>query len=289
MIRHAGPDTPDGRVGVGPGRRGRVTRHAAGAVGALAVAVVAAPFGAALMVGSGGSKRPAAGARATLRRAVGMSAVAGRADGEGLVAESAGFLSEGLVHGVGARGATSDWTTGLNRGTTAAIGSICRSSGRSRGSRWGAPGPHPTSESALYAIRTPCRPPAPGPWTPPLPKDAKNAPSGSLENREERGFPQRPQPRSSSSSSRSTRRDRCPGPAHRRASRICHHDQCRVMTSGARRDRRRSGLRVSCACHNQSPARKLSREESALNRGVRRPSGSSFRRADSLSCRSAST
>ena len=55
----------------------------------------------------------------------------------------------------------------------------------------------------------------------------------------------------------------------RRKVRILHHDQCRVMTSGARRGRRRSGLRVSCACHNQSLARKVSREESALNRGVR--------------------
>ena len=42
------------------------------------------------------------------------------------------------------------------------------------------PGPLPTPESALYATRTPCRPPAPGPWTPPPPMDAKNAPTGSL-------------------------------------------------------------------------------------------------------------
>ena len=43
------------------------------------------------------------------------------------------------------------------------------------------PGPHPTPESALYATRTPCRPPAPGPWTPPPPMDAKSASTGSLE------------------------------------------------------------------------------------------------------------
>ena len=107
---------------------------------------------------------------------------------------SAGLLAEGLVHGVGARGAVSDWTTSLNRGTTAGTGSVCRSSGRSRGSG-GTTGPSPpTSESAPYAIRTHCRSPAPGLWTPPLPMDAKSAPTGSLENREERGFPQRPQP-----------------------------------------------------------------------------------------------
>ena len=88
--------------------------------------------------------------------------------------------------------------------TTAGTGSVCRSSGRSRGSG-GTTGPSPpTSESAPYAIRTHCRSPAPGLWTPPLPMDAKSAPTGSLENREERGFPQRPQP-SFSSSSRSTR------------------------------------------------------------------------------------
>ena len=32
--------------------------------------------------------------------------------------------------------------------------------------RWVIPDPHPTSESALYATRTHCRPPARGPWTP---------------------------------------------------------------------------------------------------------------------------
>ena len=62
------------------------------------------------------------------------------------------------------------------------------------------PGPHPTSESALYATRTQRWRPTPGPWTPTLPMDAKSAPTGSLENREERGFPQRPQPASSSPS-----------------------------------------------------------------------------------------
>ena len=52
---------------------------------------------------------------------------------QGTAALTAGSLSEGLVHGVGARGAISDWTTNLNRGTTAGTGSVCRSSRRSRG------------------------------------------------------------------------------------------------------------------------------------------------------------
>ena len=75
--------------------------------------------------------------------ASGMTAVTRRADGEGTAALTAGSLSEGLVHGVGARGAISDWTTDPNRVTTARTGSVCRSSGRSRGSGWGTTGPSP--------------------------------------------------------------------------------------------------------------------------------------------------
>ena len=124
-------------------------RHAAAsAVRALTVAMVETPFRTALMAGPGGSNRPATSCRPTRWCAVGMAAVARRADGEGTAAVTTGSLSEGLVHGVGARGAVSDWTTSLNRGTTAATGSVCRSPRRSRGSRWVAPGPHPTSESA---------------------------------------------------------------------------------------------------------------------------------------------
>ena len=84
----------------------------------------------------------------------------------------------------------------------------------------GKPGPHPTSESAPYATRTQCRPPAPGPWTPTLPWTQRARPP-ELGKPRGRGFPQRPQP-SSSSTSRSTREDRCPSRAHRRVSRICH-------------------------------------------------------------------
>ena len=173
-------------------------RHAAtSAVGALTVAMVKTPFGTALMAGPGGSNRLATTGRPARRRAVGVAAVTRRADGEGTAAVTTGSLSEGLVHGVGARGAVSDWTTNLNRGTTAGTGSVCRSSGRSRGPG----GQHRVLTPRLSPlVRYPNAVPAGqrrGPWTPTLPMDAKSAPTGSLENRKERGFPQRPQPRSS--------------------------------------------------------------------------------------------
>ena len=118
-------------------------RHAApGAVGALPVAVVETSFGTALMTSVGGSNGPATTGRPARRRAVGVAAVTRRADGEGTAALATASLAEGLVHGVGARGAISDWTTSLNRGTTAGTGSVCRSSGRSRGSG-GQTGPSP--------------------------------------------------------------------------------------------------------------------------------------------------
>ena len=127
-----------------PGCGGSVIPHAAaGAVGALTVAVVETSFRTALMTGVGGPNRPAPTGRPARRRAVGMTAVTRRADGEGTAALTAGSLAEGLVHGVGARGAISDWTTDLNRVTTAGTGSVCRSSGRSRGSGWGTTGPSP--------------------------------------------------------------------------------------------------------------------------------------------------
>ena len=118
-------------------------RHAPpGAVGALPVAVVETSFQTALMTSVGGSNAPATTGRPARRRAVGMAAVTRRADGEKTAALATGSLAEGLVHGVGARRATSDWTTSLNRGTTAGTGSVCRSLGRSRGSG-GQTGPSP--------------------------------------------------------------------------------------------------------------------------------------------------
>ena len=150
----------DGESGRWAGGGGTLIRHAAAdAIRALAVAVVEAPFEAALMPRSGGPHRAAAVEPSAPRRAVGLAAVTRRADGKQAAAVSAGLLAQRDVHGVGARGATSDWTTRANRGTTAPTGSLCRSSGRSRGSGGQTPGPHPTSESTAYATRTSRRSP----------------------------------------------------------------------------------------------------------------------------------
>ena len=136
-----------------PRGRGRWIRHAAaaGAVRALPVAMVEAPFGTALMAKVGGPQRPAAAERAARRRAVRMTAVTRRADGERTPALTAGLLTE-RFHGVGAREAVSDWTANPNRGTTALAASVCRSPGRSRGSG-GCAGPSPRLTTA-YATRT---------------------------------------------------------------------------------------------------------------------------------------
>ena len=67
------------------------------------VPVIEAPFRTALMAGLGGLHRAAAGQGPAPRRAVGMAAVARRTDRKEAVAPAAGLLTEGLVHGVGAR------------------------------------------------------------------------------------------------------------------------------------------------------------------------------------------
>ena len=122
------------------GRRSRcggsLIRHAApNAIGALPVAVVEAPFGTALMSSPRRLHRPPATERPAGWRAVGVAAVAGRADREETAAMATGALAERVVHGVGARRAGPDWTARRIRGTTAGTGSVCRSSRRSRGSR----------------------------------------------------------------------------------------------------------------------------------------------------------
>ena len=122
------------------GRRSRcgesLIRHAApNAIGALPVAVVEAPFGTALMSSPRRLHRPPATERPAGWCAVGVAAVAGRADREETAAMATGALAERVVHGVGARRAGPDWTARRIRGTTAGTGSVCRSSRRSRGSR----------------------------------------------------------------------------------------------------------------------------------------------------------
>jgi len=96
--------------------------------------MVETALGTLLMADPGSPHRPATTGRPAARCAVGMAAITRGADGEQAAAVSAGLLAKRLVHGVGARGASSDWTTSRNRGTTAPTGSVCRSSGRSRGS-----------------------------------------------------------------------------------------------------------------------------------------------------------
>ncbi len=136
-----------------------------------------------------------------------MAAITRRADDKQATATSAGLLAERDVHGVGARGAISDWTTRSNRGTTAPTGSLCRSSGRSRGSGGHTgPSPHVSARCLRY------------------PNESLPASSGGCGRRHacgrkqprpqefakprRRGFAQRPQPSSSSSSRR--RRTRQP-------------------------------------------------------------------------------
>ena len=146
---------------------GRVIPHAApGAIGALMVSVIEAPFPTALMAGLGGLHRAPAGQGPATHRAVGVATVARRTDREEAVAPAAGLLAEGaegLVHGVGVRAATSDWTVSPNRGTTEATGSVCRSSRRSRGS--GGTRALTSSASHPYAIRKTGSTPRQGLWT----------------------------------------------------------------------------------------------------------------------------
>ena len=114
----------------------------------------------------GGPGRPApsaGGPGSGNARAVGVATVARRTDREEAVAPAAGLLAEGLVHGVGVRAATSDWTVSPNRGTTEATGSVCRSSRRSRGS--GGTRALTSSASHPYAIRKTGSTPRQGLWT----------------------------------------------------------------------------------------------------------------------------
>ena len=108
---HPATDHTTGRIG--RGRRGhvkgvesgvpedgggRLIPHALpGAVGALMVAVVEAPFPTALMPGLGGVHRTAAGQRPAARRAVGVAPVTRRTDRKEATAPAAGLLAEGLV------------------------------------------------------------------------------------------------------------------------------------------------------------------------------------------------
>ena len=155
------------------------------------IPVIEAPFRTALMAGLGGLHRAAAGQGPAVRRAVGVATVARRTDRQEAVTPAAGLLAEGLVHGVGARGATSDWTASPNRDTTGATGSVCRSSRRSRGSG---------GTRALTLVFPPVRYPTDrvdtttGAMDAAALLDAHDASTRCLQNRPEGGFAQRPQP-----------------------------------------------------------------------------------------------
>ena len=162
-----------------PGCGGSVIRHVApGAVGALPIAPRAptpwnSPSGRRPVVSAADpspSARRVTAAMPTARRGAARPLGAGR------------FEPPTPVISAVPKGAStteiSDWTTSLNRGTTARTRLGLSEFGAVTRVRWAQPGPHPTSESALYAIRTPCRPPTPRPWTPALPMDAKSAPQG---------------------------------------------------------------------------------------------------------------
>ena len=66
--------------------------------------MIEAPFRARLVTGLGRLDTPAAAGLSTRGRAVGLTAIAGQADGEQAVTVPAGLLTKRLIHGVGAQG-----------------------------------------------------------------------------------------------------------------------------------------------------------------------------------------
>jgi hypothetical protein len=106
------------------------------------IAMIEAVFGAGPMAPPRGADRLLAGRRATRRRAIGVAAVTGRADGEEAVAPPARFLPQRRVHDVDAA-VRADWTCRSNRGTREGTGSVV-SEHRAviEGLEVEAPGPH---------------------------------------------------------------------------------------------------------------------------------------------------
>lgn len=94
---------------------GSLIAHA-GAVGALVIAMIEAPFGAATMALLGRTDRVTARRRTTCRRAIGVAAITRGTDREGSITASADFLAKRRIHNVGAA-ARFDWTRRSNRGT----------------------------------------------------------------------------------------------------------------------------------------------------------------------------
>ena len=157
------------------------------------VSVIETPFRTALMAGLGGLHRATAGQETAACRAVGVAAVARRTDREETVAPATGLLAEGLVHGVGVRRMTSDWTASPNRDTTIPTGSVCRRARWSRGSG-GQVRASPTSASHPYAIRNTEATPRQGLWTLQAGVDAHDAPTPACKTARRAVSHKRPQP-----------------------------------------------------------------------------------------------
>jgi hypothetical protein len=113
------------QCGEGGGALGSLIPHAS-AVRALVIAMIESAFRAPAMP----LPRRAEGrvtCRAAARwRAIGVTAITRRADGEGAIAASADFLAKRRVHDVEAA-ARFDWTRRTNRGTRETTGSVRRS------------------------------------------------------------------------------------------------------------------------------------------------------------------
>ena len=126
------------------GRHGQDEDHAlehnlaviphAGAIGALMVAMIQAPFRTALVPAVGGPDRDPPRRVAARRRAVRLPSITPRTDRKELATTTTGLLAKRGIHGVGVRRRRSDWTPSRNRGTTVWTGSNGRNSRRSRGS-----------------------------------------------------------------------------------------------------------------------------------------------------------
>lgn len=104
---------------------GSVIPHA-GAIGALMIAMIEAPFRARAMAPPCHLQAGPAPRRPAPRRAIRVTAVARRANRERPAAPATGLLTERGVHGVGAT-TSPDWTSRPNHGTQGVTGSGCRS------------------------------------------------------------------------------------------------------------------------------------------------------------------
>jgi hypothetical protein len=129
------------QCGDGGGARGSLIPHA-GAVRALMVTMIEAPFGTTPMTLTSCAHRVSARGLATRRRAIGVAAIARRTNGEDAIAASTDFLAKRPVHD-GDAAARFDWTRRTNRGTREMTGSVRRSIEAVIGGLEGsAPGPH---------------------------------------------------------------------------------------------------------------------------------------------------